>query len=176
MSSSDVKFEPMDIDSVDLETEILELCRQHPRGVSHKIVKDSFPNISAERCVEVINGLIKTKKIELLSSKNEAGVFFYRLPVNNPTTSSAGTGTMDPMESTVYQIIQESGNLGVGLGEIRTKTRLPPILLNRTLKTLRTKEVIKIVMSVQGNRRRVMYYSLKRVKRDRRAFLGLYAQ
>ena len=166
MSYSDVKSEPMETDPVDLETVILDLCRKHPRGLSHKIVKDSLPNVSPEQCVEVINGMLKTKKIELLSSKKEPGVVFYRLPVSNQTSASAGTGITDAMEKTVYQIIQESDNLGIAVGEIRSKTRLPPVLLNRTLKALETKRVIKAVKSVHGNRRQVMGYSLKKMNKE----------
>lgn len=156
MSDSEVKSEPMDTDSIDFEAEILGLCGRYPHGVRDTIVRDSFPNISAKQRMEVINRLIRLKKIDLLSSKNEPGVVIYRLSTNNKASTSSGIGTMDQMERTVYQIIEESGNLGIGLRDLRIKTHLTAILLNKTLRSLQTKELIKGVTSVRENRRKVM--------------------
>lgn len=141
---------------IDFDAEILQLCGRYPHGVKDTIVRDSFPRMSAEQRMEVINRLIRLKKIDLLSSKNEPGVVFYRLAANNKASTSSTMGNMDQMEQTVYQIIQESGNLGIGLRDLRIKTHLTAILLNKTLRSLQTKKLIKGVMSVRENRRKVM--------------------
>lgn len=163
MSLEHPKSEPMDtsaadVEPIDLESEILQLCRQHPRGVSHKVVRNSFPSIPVQQCLEVVNRLVASKKIDLLSSTTEAGTFFYRLRENSKTSHSSisvGNGAMDQMERTVYQIVQESGNLGIWLRDIRAKTRLTPTLLSKTLKAMETKKLIKAVASVQANKRKV---------------------
>lgn len=173
MSDSHLKSEPMDttvidFDPIQLESEILQLCMQYPNGVRHEIVQNSFPNISREQCLKIINRLSSLKKIDILKSSTEPGVFSYRIAKN---TSQSSNGPSDQMENTVYQIVKESGNLGIWMRDIRVKTQLPPTLLNKTLKSLESKKLIKSVKSVHANKRKVKDSFTKTTKDD---LLGLY--
>jgi DNA-directed RNA polymerase III subunit RPC6 len=179
MSDLHLKSEPMetsviDFDPVQLESEILQLCLQYPNGVSHKIVQNSFPNITPEQCLQIINRLSSARKIDILKSSTEPGTFFYRIqdPKNTAHSSiTIGNGSIDEMERSVYQIVKESGNLGIWMRDIRVKTQLPPTLLNKTLKALESKKLIKAVKSVHANKRKVRDYSIRKFEYD---FLGLY--
>jgi DNA-directed RNA polymerase III subunit RPC6 len=159
MSDSHLKAEPMDtsvvdFDPVQLESKILQLCMQYPNGVSHKVVQSSFPNISAEQCLKIINRLSSLKKIDFLKSSTEPGTFFYRIR-DTKNTSQSSNGPSDQMEKTVYEIVKESGNMGAWMRDIRFKTKLPTTLLNKTLKSLESKKIIKAVKSVHANKRKV---------------------
>ncbi|CAF1133001.1 unnamed protein product [Rotaria sp. Silwood1] len=98
-------------DPIHLESEILQLCRQFPNGVSDKRLENSF----------------------------QPSTYIYRIrdPMNKSNSSiSIGNGIADPMERTVYQIVEESGNLGIWMRDIRLKIKLSPTILNKTLKSL----------------------------------------
>lgn len=139
----------MDASIIDLESEILQLCHQYPNGLTDKILENIFPNITAEQRLHAINHLLKSNKIDLLKSSN---TFVYRL---KDTTNLSPNGITDQMEKTVYQVIKESGNLGIWTREIKIKTQLSPTILNKVLKSLESKKIIKSVKSVHANKKKV---------------------
>ena len=59
------------------------------------------------------------------------------------------------MERVVYQLVKESGTLGIWMRDIRTKTKLSQIILNKTLKALESKKLIKAVKSVHASKKKV---------------------
>ncbi|CAF3335739.1 unnamed protein product [Rotaria sp. Silwood2] len=151
-------------DPINLESEILQLCLQFPNGVSDKILENSFRSVTLEQRVSAINHLLSLNKIDLLKSSNEPGTYLYRIrdPMNKSNSSiSIGNGVTDQMERTVYQVVKESGNLGIWMRDIRFKIQLSPTILNKTLKSLENKKLIKAVKSVHANKRKVyMLYEL----------------
>lgn len=54
----------------------------------------------------------------------------------------------DNEEKVVYRVIEESGNKGMWIREIRVKSNLTPNQLNKILKNLENKKLIKSVKSV----------------------------
>ncbi|CAF3547306.1 unnamed protein product, partial [Rotaria sp. Silwood1] len=138
-------------DPINLESEILQLCLQYPNGVSNKILENSFPNVTLEQRVNALNRLSSLQKIDFLKSLNESSSFIYRIrdPMNKSNSSiSIGNEITDQMERTVYQVVKESGNLGIWIRDIRFKIQLSPTILNKTLKSLENKQLIKAVKSV----------------------------
>ncbi|CAF1103780.1 unnamed protein product [Rotaria sordida] len=169
MSNTHPKFELIvpsasTFDPINLESEILQLCLQFPNGVSNKILENSFPNITLEQRVNAINRLLALHKIDLLTSSTEPGTYIYRIrdQINKSNSSiSIGNEITDPMERTVYQIVEESGNLGIWMRDIRFKVKLSPTILNKILKSLESKKLIKAVKSVHANKKKVyMLYEL----------------
>lgn len=55
---------------------------------------------------------------------------------------------MDNEEKVVFKIIQDAGNKGIWIRDIRFKSNLNMTQLNKVLKTLETKKYIKAVKSV----------------------------
>ncbi|CAF1530890.1 unnamed protein product, partial [Rotaria sp. Silwood1] len=144
-------------DPINLESEILQLCLQYPNGVSNKILEKSFPNVTLEQRVNALNRLSSLQKIDFLKSLNEPSSFIYRIrdPMNKSNSSiSIGNETTDQMERIVYQVVKESGNLGIWIRDIRFKIQLSPTILNKTLKSLENKQLIKAVKSVHANKRK----------------------
>ena len=64
-------------------------------------------------------------------------------------------------EKLVYQIVEDSGNKGIWIRDIRIRSNLPNTQISKILKTLESKKLIKSVKSVQASKRRVyMLYDL----------------
>ena len=55
----------------------------------------------------------------------------------------------------VYQIIEDSGNKGIWMREIRSRSNITQSELTRCLRTLESRKLIKNVRSVQAARRKV---------------------
>lgn len=172
MASSQAKDEPMDtasasestdFDPVNLESAIIQLCLQFPNGVTDKILENSFRTVTLQQRVSALNRLLSLNKIDLLKSATEPGTFLYRIrDTSNALGSSIGTGggASDQMERVVYQLVKESGSLGIWMRDIRTKTKLSQTILNKTLKSLESKKLIKAVKSVHASKKKVSSVSL----------------
>lgn len=65
----------------------------------------------------------------------------------DPTTKTTVKGA-DTEEKVVYKIIEEAGNKGIWIRDIRFASNLNMTQLNKVLKSLETKKIIKAVKSV----------------------------
>lgn len=78
-----------------------------------------------------------------------------------PCTCYSKTKGFEREERLVYQMIEDAGNKGIWIRELRIKSNLMQAQLTRTLKTLESKKLIKSVKSVQAAKRRLyMLYDL----------------
>jgi DNA-directed RNA polymerase III subunit RPC6 len=152
MTNSHVKSEQMETSTVDLESDILQLCLQFPNGVSDKILENSFPYVTVQQRLSAINRLLSLNRIDLLRPSNAPGTFIYRI---RDTTNTSHNETTDQKEKAVYQLVKENGNLGIWMRDIRFKTKLSPIILSKILKSLESKKLIKAVKSVHANKKKV---------------------
>ena len=75
------------------------------------------------------------------------------------------TNNSDMDEKLVYTVIKESGNKGIWVRDISSKTNVKSTALNKTLKSLETKKLIKSVPSVNANKKKV--YMLFDLEPDR---------
>ena len=167
MTDSAPKSEPMDtnsshdtsdFDPVNLESAIIQLCLQFPNGVTDKILENSFRTVTIQQRVSALNRLLSLNKIDLLKSSTDPGTLLYRIrDTSNASGSSIsiGGGAIDQMERVVYQLVKESGNLGIWMRDIRIKTKLSQTILNKTLKTLESRKLIKAVKSVHASKKKV---------------------
>lgn len=79
----------------------------------------------------------------------------------DPTKTSTAKGA-DNEEKVVYSIIEEAGNKGIWIRDIRHKSNLMMTKLNKVLKSLETKKLIKAVKSVSAIKKKVyMLYNLE---------------
>ncbi|KAG8014925.1 DNA-directed RNA polymerase III subunit RPC6 [Nibea albiflora] len=68
----------------------------------------------------------------------------------------------DNQEKLVYQIIEDAGNKGIWSRDIRFKSNLPLTEINKILKNLESKKLIKAVKSVAASKKKVyMLYNLQ---------------
>lgn len=80
--------------------------------------------------------------LELFQDKNQL-LYKYKDPSKKTVNKGA-----DNEERVVYKIIEEAGNKGIWIRDIRFKSNLNMTQLNKVLKSLETKKIIKAVKSV----------------------------
>lgn len=112
-----------------------------------------MPDLNPLLRAKIINKLLSQGHIELFK---RAGLLFYRF--ENSTKLIKGF-TIE--EKIVHKIIEEVGNKGIWIGDIRKKTNLMHTQLQKILKSLEAKQFIKTVKSVTSNRKMHMLYHLE---------------
>lgn len=142
-----VKKEPQSVE--DICEKIIELCRDFPEGVGDKVLQSDMPDVDPKLRAKAINSLLNSGKIDLFKSESKG--LLYRL-----RSSSSGLPIKgDQEEKIVYSIIEESGNKGTWIRDIRLKSNLVQTQLNKVLKALEGKKLIKAVKSVNATKKKV---------------------
>jgi len=148
------------IDAIDLESRIIQLCAQNPKGITNQQMQNGLPpNTEVEQKASAINRLLSMGKIHLLQSGDG---LVYRL--KDPEAAKNVKGA-DTEEKLIYQIIGASGNKGIWTRDIRFKSNLVPAQVNKILKSLESKKLIKAVKSVAASKKKV--YMLYNEQPDR---------
>ena len=101
---------------------ITGLCRDFPQGLSDKVLQNEMPGIEPKNRAMAINQLLNTGKIDLLTSPE--GVVFYKLKGASKASSVRG----DQEEKIVFGIIEEAGNKGTWIRDIRIKSNLGQVI------------------------------------------------
>lgn len=117
---------------------------------------------------KIINNLLSQGYIDLFK---QGGSLLYRL--KDPSKSKTAKGA-DNEEKIVYSIIEDAGNKGIWMRDIRFKSNLMPTQLNKILKNLETKKFIKAVKSVAASKKKV--YMLYNLEPDRTVTGGAWYQ
>merc|ERR1719466_97731 len=144
----------METDAVSVEAQIIELVTSFPQGVGDKVLIANMPYVDPKARAQAINKLLVEEKIDLFKS-NEG--LLYRLKSPSKAASISG----DQEEKIVFRIIETAGNLGSWVRDIRAKSNLGHTQLNKVLKTLEGKRLIKAVKSVNATKKKVyMLYNL----------------
>lgn len=151
--SSDVEEEGRD--EVPLSDRILEILKKQDRGVSTAALGKELQGIDMPKIVEAINDLLEKEAIELLKQGNQ---LLYKIV--DPSTSQSNTS--DDQEKVVYSIIKGAGNRGIWIRDIRNKSNIGLNPLNKVIKSMEGRKVIKAVKSVSAAKRKVyMLYELE---------------
>lgn len=136
---------------------IQQLATEKGGTLSNDDLQSNFPEISAQLRVDAVNRLIQQGHFEVLV---KGQTLLYRQKDPTKKTSLLPKGA-DNEEKIVYGIIEEGGNKGVWIRDIRVKSNLIMTQLNKILKTLENKKLIKAVKSVTGTRKKVyMLYNM----------------
>ncbi|KAH3856902.1 DNA-directed RNA polymerase III subunit RPC6-like [Dreissena polymorpha] len=153
--SVEVKQEPA-LDT-DQETRILLLCHENPEGINDALIQEHMPQFDVQQRVTAINRLLSTGRIDLL--KSSSGKLIYKLKDSSAADPVKGG---DQQEKVVYQIIKDAGNKGIWIRDIRFKSNLLLTQVNKILKNLESKKLIKAVKSVAASKKKVyMLYNLE---------------
>ena len=151
-----IKVEKDSSGAPSLADRILALCKEFPTGVSDKILQTALQDSDAKSRASTINSLLVSGKIDLF--KSEKGLL-YRAKTSK---SAAPVIKGDAEEKLVYKIIEEAGNTGTWIRDIRIKSNLIQTQLNKVLKALISKKHIKDVKCVNSSRKIVyMLYDLE---------------
>lgn len=134
---------------------IISLAQARPKGISDKDLANEMPDLQPAQRAQVINNLLSQGYFDLFKQR---GSLVYRL--KDPTKVAKGA---DNEEKIVYKIIEEAGNKGIWIRDIRQKSNfISETQLKKTLKSLETKKFIKEVKSVAASKKKVyMLYNLE---------------
>lgn len=126
----------------DVEKRIVELMKKFPKGITDHDIQLEVPELLAEDRVKLINGLLSRGLLDLFNQGNKL-LYKYKEPKRTESVKGA-----DNEEKVVYSIIETAGNKGIWIRDIRFQSNLLPTQLNKILKALENKKLIKAVKSV----------------------------
>lgn len=112
-------------------------------GLTNEDLNKELADVPVEVRLQAINKLLQTGTIELLQKGQS---LIYR--VKDPTKKTNAPTDIDSDEKVIYNIIEEGANKGIWIRDIRTKSNLIMTQLNKILKNLENKKLIKAVKSV----------------------------
>ncbi|XP_039258697.1 DNA-directed RNA polymerase III subunit RPC6-like [Styela clava] len=139
-----------------LEDRILAMCAEYPKGIGDEFIQKKEPQIDSKERVAAINKLLTMGKIELL--KGTSGLI-YRLKC---TTGASQIKGIDNQDKLVYQVIESAGNKGIWIRDIRHRCNLMLTEVNKILKNLENRKLIKAVKSVTASKKKVyMLFNLE---------------
>ncbi|XP_031154431.1 DNA-directed RNA polymerase III subunit RPC6 isoform X1 [Sander lucioperca] len=155
MAEVKVKKETNLSDATEVENRIKQLCQQFPHGITDQVIQNDMPQLEPQQRAMAINKLLSLGQLDLL--RNSSGLL-YRMKDVQSASKMKGS---DNQEKLVYQVIEDAGNKGIWSRDIRFKSNLPLTEINKILKNLESKKLIKAVKSVAASKKKVyMLYNL----------------
>lgn len=135
------------------KNQIIQLLEENERGVTEKTLQIAMSFVDIATRAKIINELLAENKIELLKQGSQ---LVYKLKGEERKICETDE------ENVVYAIIEEAGNRGIWMREIRNKSKLPQIQLNKVLKNMENKKLIKNVKSIAAYKKKVyMLYDVE---------------
>lgn len=122
--------------------QIIAHAHGKPAGISNEDLLALLPDVNAAERVGAINKLLQQGLLEILTKNNQ---LIYRLKDTSKPSIPKGA---DNEEKIVYSIIEEGGNTGIWIRDIRVQSNLIMTQLTKILKNLENKKLIKAVKSV----------------------------
>uniref|UniRef100_A0A2A4JMS8 DNA-directed RNA polymerase III subunit RPC6 n=1 Tax=Heliothis virescens TaxID=7102 RepID=A0A2A4JMS8_HELVI len=151
-----------------LKEKILNVAKKNPKGISNKDITAAIPEVSSAELVPAINELLQQEYFDLF---NQNGVLIYRLKAQ---TSKQAVKGADNEEKVVFNLIEEAGNKGIWIRDIRVRSNLANTQLTKVLKNLESKKLIKAVKCVNASKKKV--YMLYNLEPDRSISGGAWYQ
>ncbi|KAG6462254.1 hypothetical protein O3G_MSEX013153 [Manduca sexta] len=152
----------------EIKEKILNVARQNPKGISDNDITAAIPELQSAELVTAMNELLKQECFDLF---NQGGSLIYRLKTQSSKQAVKGA---DNEEKVVYNLIQESGNKGIWIRDIRLRSNLANTQLTKVLKSLESKKAIKAVKCVNASKKKV--YMLYNLEPDRSITGGAWYQ
>lgn len=132
-----------------VESAILALCRQNNEGITDQIMNTELPQFSLEDRVNAINSLLQKQAVQIFQ---KGGVLIYKEQDQQQSAKLRGLSSEDLL---LYQIIQQSGTMGIWTKDMKMKSNLQQPQITKILKTLEGRKLIKAVKSVASKNRKV---------------------
>lgn len=136
----------------EIEHRIMALAQTHPTGFSNEDLATNISDIPTDKRAAGINDLLRKGLLELLM---QGKTLMYKLKAA-PAKGMKGGGRE---EKVVYGIIEDAGNKGIWIKDIRIKSNLLANQLNKVLKTLESRKMIKSLTTNSANRKKVYLLS-----------------
>lgn len=134
-----------------VEERVLAICRMVEAGISSEGIHEKLSDLTIEQISGGINALLNAHKISMMMAP--AGSPIFKATMQQDAVKFKG---LHAEELLVYQCIKAGGNQGVWTRDLKQRTNLPQPKINKILKALEERSLVKAVKSVQ-NASRKMY-------------------
>ena len=124
-----------------LEQRLIQLMVEFPKGITQVIVQASIPELNLNNLTDVLNKMIRKKTVNLFVVDGKP---LWKLNEDRVTLNKGA----DAEENIILDLIKKAGNKGIWHRDIRQNTNLQQTQLNKYLKNLEGKKLIKSVSSV----------------------------
>ena len=141
----------------ELEKHILSILNDNPRGMEDHELTKKLKNVKDLDKAEALNRLIEKSRI-LVSSQDNGELMYKYIDEHD----AERIRQLSPEEYIIYQLIEESGDKGLWINDIKRKAGKLGSKANQIIKTLDKKSLIKSVKTIKAKNRKVwMNYYLK---------------
>ncbi|GMH33263.1 hypothetical protein BSKO_01097 [Bryopsis sp. KO-2023] len=139
------------------EEAILSICRQYTEGVTDgALEKELEGQMSPQDRATTINALLTSGRLQLFSSN---GGLVYKEINQEEALRFRGLSSEDLL---AYQVIEQAGNAGIWTKDMKQLTNLPQIKLNKILKNLEGRKLVKTFRPVECKTRKMyILYTLQ---------------
>ncbi|XP_045602890.1 DNA-directed RNA polymerase III subunit RPC6 isoform X2 [Procambarus clarkii] len=144
----------------EIEQRVIQLCEEFKQGITYQIIQNDMPELKLPQIVAVINKLLANSRIDMLKKDDDVLVFKLRDPGSLHRIKGA-----EPEEQVVYKIIEECGTQGIWAREIRARSNLHLNTVEKVLRKLDSKKLIKSFNSVAAPKKKT--YLLYNLEPDR---------
>ncbi|KAJ1944428.1 34-kDa subunit of RNA polymerase III (C) [Kickxella alabastrina] len=133
----------------EVDTRLYNVLLQKPDGVDNDTLHEALPDLKQEDIVNSINRLLQSGLLELMQVGTR---ILYRGVSRNEIERLSG---LSSDEKLVFKHIENSNNEGIWVRTLKQKTNLLQGVINRCLKGLEQKALIKSVKSVKHPTRKL---------------------
>ncbi|XP_003376204.1 RNA polymerase Rpc34 subunit family protein [Trichinella spiralis] len=99
---------------------ILEVIKRYPNGCPDSVLRSEISAKEVKDMANSINELLAEHRIDLLKSGNE---IYYKFISESAVVDSMIP--LDPLEKLLYQLIADAKNMGIWIGDLKTKSNIP---------------------------------------------------
>eukprot|EP00246_Nothoceros_aenigmaticus_P011812 TRINITY_DN3374_c0_g1_i2.p1 TRINITY_DN3374_c0_g1~~TRINITY_DN3374_c0_g1_i2.p1 ORF type:complete len:294 (+),score=58.11 TRINITY_DN3374_c0_g1_i2:40-921(+) len=132
------------------QNRILQLCRNHPTGVTDKIFDEECKDVSLHNRALALNALLQQGRLQCFKQGDS---LIWKEQTKEQADKLKGLTNEDKL---VFQVIEQSGNMGIWTKDMKFKSGIksqPNI--NKAIKNLESRNLIKAVKSVAVKNRKV---------------------
>lgn len=133
----------------ELETHILNILNDNPNGLSDDNLSKKLKNVDITSKTEALNKLLEKTRIMVVSQDNGELAYKYI-----DEEEAQRRRELSPEEYVVYQFIEESGNKGMWINDIKKVTKLAA-KAGEIVKKLEKKGFIKSVKTIKAKNKKV---------------------
>jgi len=153
--TSSITVIPDGLTAEEVEARFVQLLEQHPEGVKEDLLKRELSDIDLTQRASTINSLLSRGRLTLGKIGDS---IVYKLLATEDAAKLRG---LDPNEVILYRMIEKEQHKGIWIRDLRRRSNLQQGKLQKLLKSLTSRKLIKSVKSVQRKQKVLMLYELE---------------
>ena len=143
-------MEPESKHLLDLDQHILSILNDNPEGLEDEILTKKLKHVRIEDKTDAINRLLSLSRTVV--NQDEAGQLLYKYVDEE---EAQRLRQLEPSETIIYHIIEESGNKGLWINDIKKRAGKLASEANTITRKLDKLGFIKSVKSIKAKNRKV---------------------